>query len=339
MSSDIGELLREGIDHATAGEQFHPSLTARARQRHRRRAMTIRAAALTGTAVVTAVAAFAATAGLRGTSQPGTLPARSSAYIFSHTEAALAAAGGGTLIMRVAYKLAPAFGPDEIEALGVGPKHHAYGIRMTSLPIVRTVSWRYHGLTRTQGYTASGRLSAEIGPSTATRPAGPQPPPAMIAVNPVTRTWYHPAIPPKDFQIRDVTCTNESVDWLAVADSDAHRLAGLISKALSCHLFRADGQQVVDGVLARRLTATPALMKQIHGNAGDVGNTATLWIDPRTYLPVRLALSHAEQTDFAWLKPTPANLALLQVKVPAGFRSVQLPVGAQILWLGTGTNK
>ncbi len=334
MNSGIGEQLREGIERATTGQRLDPSLTARARQRHRRRAITIRAAALTGTAAVAAAATFAATAGTGGTQPAGTLPARTSAYIFSHTEAAVAAAGRGTLIMRAAVKPPPTADLTEAIADGGGTRHHPLSLRLSSLPIKGTVSWLYHGRTRTEGFTPSGRLAIDIGPSVATRPTGPQPPPAIIAVNPVTRTWYHPIVPLRTYKIHDVTCTNEGVDWLAVSLASERQLAALISKALSCHLFRADGQQVVDGILARRLAATPALMKQIHGEAGDVGKTMTLWVDAATYLPVRLALSHAEQTDFAWLKPTPANLALLQVKVPAGFRSVQVPPGAQLFWVG-----
>ena len=334
MNSGIGEQLREGIDRATTGEQLDPSLTARARQRHRRRAITIRTAALTGTAAVAAVATFAATAGTGATQPGGTLPARTSAYVFSHTEAALAAAGRGTLIMRAAVK-PPPLGGLAVVAFG-GTRHHRFFLRLSSLPIRDTVSWLYHGRTRTQGFTPSGRLAIETGPSVPTRATGPQPPAAIVAVNPATRTWYHPLTPLLTYKIHDVTCTNEGVDWLAVSVASERRLTTLISKALSCNLFRADGQQVVDGILTRRLAATPALMKQIHGEAGDVGKTMTLWVDSATYLPVRLTLSQAEQTDFGWLKPTPANLSLLQVKVPARFHNVQVSPGAQLFWVGIG---
>ena len=176
MNSGIGEQLREGIDRATTGEQLDPSLTARARQRHRRRAITIRAAALTGTAAVAAVATFAATAGTGATQPGGTLPARTSAYIFSHTEAALAAAGRGTLIMRAAVK-PPPLGGLAVVAFG-GTRHHRFFLRLSSLPIQDTVSWLYHGRTRTQGFTPSGQLAIETGPSAATRATGPQPPAA-----------------------------------------------------------------------------------------------------------------------------------------------------------------
>jgi hypothetical protein len=63
MNSDLGELLREGIERATVGERLHPSLAGRARQRHHRRLVTVRAAAAGGTAVVAAAAVFATTIG------------------------------------------------------------------------------------------------------------------------------------------------------------------------------------------------------------------------------------------------------------------------------------
>jgi hypothetical protein len=333
MNTGIGELLREGIERATVGEELRPGLTARARQRHHRHAITIRAAAMTGTAAVAAVVTFAATASTGVTSRPGPLPARTSAYVFRHTEAALAAVARGTFIMRAAVVPPPAGGLSEADAAG-GTRHHPFDRRLSTLPIENSVSWSYHGRTRSMGFSPSGRLAIEVGPSTATQAAGSQPPSVIIAVNPATRTWFHPLIPPTFYRIHDVTCTNEGTDWLAVSVASESQLSALISKALSCHLFRADGQQVVDGVLTRRLTGAPALLKQIHGEAGDVGSSVTLWVDPATYLPVRLALSHAGRTDFGWLKPTPANLSLLRVKVQAGLRNVQLPPGAQLVFGG-----
>src|SRR6266480_3343872 len=147
MNSGIGEQLREGIERATTGERLAHGLTARARQRHRRRAITIRAAALTGTAAVAAAATFAASAGTGATQPGGTLPARTSAYIFSHTEAALAAAGHGTLIMRAAVKPPPIIAGLVVIADGV-TRHHPFSLRLSSLPIKNTVSWRYHGRAR-----------------------------------------------------------------------------------------------------------------------------------------------------------------------------------------------
>jgi hypothetical protein len=44
-------------------------------------------------------------------------------------------------------------------------------------------------------------------------------------------------------------------------------------------------------------------------------------VDPATYLPVRWDVG-GSQTDYLWLPPTPANLALLNEPIPAGFRQV-----------------
>jgi hypothetical protein len=58
-------------------------------------------------------------------------------------------------------------------------------------------------------------------------------------------------------------------------------------------------------------------------------------VNPATYLPVRtvgtLTLipsrhqAWTEQTDYRWLKPTPASLAQLTVRVPVGFTKVGAP--------------
>jgi hypothetical protein len=63
----------------------------------------------------------------------------------------------------------------------------------------------------------------------------------------------------------------------------------------------------------------------------------TLLVDPRTYLPVELVSDPAiwvdvtngkavpvkeERTEFRWLPPTEANLALLSPPIPPGFRKV-----------------
>jgi hypothetical protein len=50
----------------------------------------------------------------------------------------------------------------------------------------------------------------------------------------------------------------------------------------------------------------------------------TLWVNPATYLPVRMTIGPVN-ASFEWLAPTPANLAPLHLTVPAGFRQVPPP--------------
>jgi hypothetical protein len=47
----------------------------------------------------------------------------------------------------------------------------------------------------------------------------------------------------------------------------------------------------------------------------------TLYVSPRTYLPVK-AVTPVSTSTFRWLPPTPANLAMLKANVPAGYRRV-----------------
>ena len=335
MNSGIGELLREGIERAAAGERFHSSLTARARQRHHRRAITVRAAAVTGTAAVAAVAVFAATAGSGGAARPGSqLPVQTTAYVVGHTERALAAVGQGNLIERVTAAPPRSIPWSEVFALAAPAGRHGNVRRLSSLKIVRTTSWSYRGRTRTQGFAPGGRLAIDLGPSTPTRPGGSPLPARMIAVDPAAGKWYHPLHNPPFFHGAPVSCTNQGVDWLATGGGGETpaQLTTLISKALSCHLFRADGHQIVDGVGALRLAASAPLLRQLHGEARDVAAGVTLWVNATTFLPVRLVLSSAEHADFGWLKPTAANLAMLRVNVPAGVHEVRLPAGATVAW-------
>ena len=46
-----------------------------------------------------------------------------------------------------------------------------------------------------------------------------------------------------------------------------------------------------------------------------------MWVNPATYLPVRYDVG-GSQTDYQWLTPTAAHLALLDLPIPAGFKQV-----------------
>ena len=48
-------------------------------------------------------------------------------------------------------------------------------------------------------------------------------------------------------------------------------------------------------------------------------------MNPATYLPIRLEAPGGLQTDFQWLPPTPAHLAMLSMPIPAGFHQVPPP--------------
>ena len=88
MNGDIEELLREGVDRFTADVPVPADLVARARTRVRQRRIATRAALACGTAAATAAAVIAATGGPGPGG--GAMQARTTAYVVSRVEEALA---------------------------------------------------------------------------------------------------------------------------------------------------------------------------------------------------------------------------------------------------------
>lgn len=108
------------------------------------------------------------------------------------------------------------------------------------------------------------------------------------------------------------------------ADTDPTSWAATIRKALGCGKFTTSGTERVDGVNAIKLTPVRP------GAAHEV-----LWVDPATYLPVRVAyetrrspkgpFTLGQLWDVQLLLPTAANLARLTMHIPAGFVQVPAP--------------
>jgi len=101
-------------------------------------------------------------------------------------------------------------------------------------------------------------------------------------------------------------------------------VARALRAAVSCLNLRAAGRQRVDGVEAIELTGRDSKI------------SATIWVSPGTYLPVRVVIRPApgrpapwQEADITWLPPTAQNRARLTVPIPAGFRQVPLtqPIG------------
>jgi hypothetical protein len=85
-----------------------------------------------------------------------------------------------------------------------------------------------------------------------------------------------------------------------------------ISKAIAKGSLTLVGEEPVRGqtTLHLRLTGPPDFVSM------------DLWIDPQTYLPVRLSetvMSSTEIRDYTWLPRTPANLAVFDLRPPPGF--------------------
>lgn len=88
-------------------------------------------------------------------------------------------------------------------------------------------------------------------------------------------------------------------------------------------LLRIAGTVKVDGVQTIKIVSAPPL-------AGLRPTPWVIWVNPRTYLPVRTLVDSSDiypavyrvdlRTDYVWLPPTRANLANLTVAIPAGFK-------------------
>ena len=110
---------------------------------------------------------------------------------------------------------------------------------------------------------------------------------------------------------------------LSVGSSSAS-VVQLLRTAISCGTLTEDGQQRVDGIEATKLTSSSG--SRI---------SETIWVNPTTYLPVRVVTRSAVDSpvtqrtaDITWLKPTAQNQAALTVSIPAGFR--QVPFGPTV---------
>ena len=115
---------------------------------------------------------------------------------------------------------------------------------------------------------------------------------------------------------------NEKV---GVSGSDIMGAGGLSAADLARGI--AKGYWTV--VRRTRLEGQPAIELNETGRGPEVWDPlpTLLWVNARTYLPIRMVngVGHAtvSTNDWAFLRPTPANLALLRVHIPPGYpRSV-----------------
>lgn len=105
-------------------------------------------------------------------------------------------------------------------------------------------------------------------------------------------------------------------------------IAAGLRKNLACGALSLKGMQQVDGVNALKLVSVQRSRLGPEKTLRSI--TTTIWVDPATYLPVRLTtqwtrplVSVPMRLDFRWLPPTSANLALLTVRIPPGFTQVR----------------
>ena len=273
-----------------------------AREAHQRYRKS-RRAALAVAATGTAAAVAGATAGLALTAgSSGTAPVQTTAYVVNRVSSALAATD------TVGYATSRLTGP--------------------GTPTVfsgQTDTWQFGRRSRQLRDTSAGQPSFDV----AWRPEGRSS--VLTEVDYQNRTWTSVTLRP-DQELTpsegNNLCTGNPAGLFGVDSKSAADWRQIIQTGLKCGAFTVAGRQWVDGVDTIKLTG--------HKTASH----STIWVDPRSYLPVRL-VSHLRALrwgadpskaarltltiDFRWLPPTPANLAKLTAPIPPGFHKVKYP--------------
>jgi hypothetical protein len=250
-------------------------------------------------AIAVVTGAAAAVAGLLAVllpASPAIAPRIQTAAFVTRVERALSATGQASLVGYSRTTLPPG----SSVVLMADALQITFEPGATSSSGLRTlVRWSYQGTDKISAFTAEGRPAFDERLTT----AGGGPAEAVIYGN---ATWWRAA--PTSMQAPVPPTCGKGVDL------GAGGWPAFIRFELSCGAYLMHSRERVDGVDALKLT----------GNRGLVA----LWIDPKTYLPVRAVFDlgqHPVQTAFRWLPPTSANLAHLSLQVPPAFRQVHPP--------------
>jgi hypothetical protein len=301
MDTEIEDLLREGMERFTAELRAPVGLTRRlARRRRRRLALRSVAGAALTAAAVALVAVLLPGAFLGGS----TGSAASAAYVVKKVDNALTAAEPGEMAQMTVTTTSPVLS---------GPA-----------TTVKAEEWSYDGRWRSVVYSPDGQPAYDEGLTSSS---------VYTVVSYLTRTWGRQSIPafPAAPSAQSRGCgpaltdlpmlfREELPDTGLSVTSPPATVAASVRTAISCGALAESGRQVVNGMAAIKLTSrTSSPLSE------------TIWIDPGTYLPVRVVtrspggMPAIQQTaNIAWLRPTARNLAELGVTIPAGFREVSL---------------
>lgn len=310
--SDLGELLREGIDQLTGEIRLPGGLAARARRQHARRRRAVRAAGLAGaatTAGAVAAAAVLTTSGPAVTAQPADPhPAGRAAGPQAQTVAEIVRRTGQAVSSDLVLE---STGNVQLDSLQYSRGHRTW-LRLHYL------SWSYRNLSVIEGFTGRAGFSgphrvrfATAGQATSTTPKSMSSD-TYTRVDYLSRTWGRttrrervPAAPvPLNCSERQYLSRP-----MAVLRTDLSTSPASIRAAVACGGLRVTGRGRVNGQSVIKLADTTRLTR--YPLAVDVS--------PATYLPVRLTFGQL-RFDYRWLKPAAASLAPFTLQPPAGFR-------------------
>jgi hypothetical protein len=298
MNTELEQRLRADMERATKDVRVPPGLALKAYRHYHKRTITTWAVAAAGTAAVLTVGALsvAEVAGAFGQPAGGT-QVRTTAYVISRVERALSAPDMASMVAytRTVYPagvtLRPVPGGVDVSG-GPGassPKAGGY-----------EVLWAYHRSTKFSFFTASGQRVFDeritVGKTSL----------ATSVVSYTSHTWWTAQ------SARPAATGSASAGCLPGGEirlnGNASAWPDFIHSQLACGAYTVAGRQELGGVDALKIT----------GGSGQI----MLWVNPATYLPMRLERGGLTQVNFQWLAPTQANLAMLNMPVPASFHRV-----------------
>lgn len=306
MNGEVEELLREGLDRLTAEVQVPAGVLGRARAHRRYRRIVTRTALACGAAAVTAAAVIAATGPGQGAGAP--VRARTAAYVIQRMQNALA---NTNMVMQTETTFSPAF-PKIMQWTYRG------NVRILQSGFMPPATVK--GLPWAQGLESWGVGTAMINGKR-----------AYVQVDYRRHEWYATSA----LGFAPNGCSNGPA-W--AEEGGPGNWATYIRKELSCGEFTIAGHAWIGGTKTIKVTGSmtqPDFMAGPHGeNPETLHADATLYVDPTTYLPVRVIWNNSSQTpdgkplhgsvrqDIRILPPTPRNIAKASVTVPTGFRTV-----------------
>jgi len=302
MNTELTDRLRADMQDFTRDVRVPPGLALRAYRYTRKRRQTLRVAVASGAA--TAVAASAvAIAWVSGAFSPATTPTtQTTAYVVRHVENALAPASVGNLIGVSRVEFPPGITEQPVVGGSVGGQ--TGGGASSPWSVAYLVQQTYQGQVKDSVYSPSGQHVWEEGFSAADG-SGTQ-----TTVLYASRTWWTVTMGNAASRAQSPGCLPSG--RIELSGGPGNGWPAFIRSQLACGAYTVAGRQEVDGIDAIKITA------------GQPPARLALYVNPVTYLPVQLTIARLT-IDFQWLPATPANLALLKVAVPAGFRQVAPP--------------
>ncbi len=325
MSTDVEDLLREGMERFTEGVRAPAGLAYRA-SRQRRRRRIVRGAVLIGTAVATATAVAVAMTAAGTVAQPGSslAQARAAALVVSRVKHALAAEN------QVFVGRTVSFSGGTLSADNQPSVTWAYGSHN-----------RYEEFTGAAcGHAAASGDCTQQGGSQRFLAAGT----ALVNGNLTGAyvTYYDHKYSLSAPYTSPPSACGKSALLMGGPPVPTARWAAFIKATLDCGAAAVTGHVWVNGVQTIRITGKPVTVRLSRGEGNAVHEKYaralwTLYVNPSSYLPVRLVSAtetfggsgghtrFESVTNVHWLPPTAANVARALVTIPPGYHQVSSP--------------